>query len=301
MLADALLEHHRRVAEAVDHIDMRAGIGGADQGAVVAPQLGAERDCFMVVAAELGREDRHQPVRESDVEHDVDRRAGLLAGDIADQPALMGLVDFGGNRRDDVIVDPRGEAENTGAAMGLGIGGELEAELRIAQLLHPVFNRPFEHLAPAARNAVEDHPAVEVHIDGSGAGQGERQHLAAPRAGIVGQCELAGGLCALARLSGQHQYVPVYRPLSGERESGDQFRRVGIEIHPRQQFEAGARMFADHFAKRDQFLLGGPARGNGVAVAIIVTGGERRGETERAFGQRLTEQRFHRLQFIGGG
>ena len=111
-LAHRFAEHRGRVVERREEVEVGAGVGRADDGAAVAPDLHARLPVLVLLGAAREPEAGHEIVGHDDVEQRVERVLALLLRDVADTASLELLV-LGRERLVDDVDRPVRDADET--------------------------------------------------------------------------------------------------------------------------------------------------------------------------------------------
>ena len=113
LLPDGLAEQHGGVVEGGQHVEVGAGVGGADDGPAVAPHVEAELPLLVGRARRVGAEAGEQVVGERDVAQHVERVAALLGGDLADgAPDVLPVLRL--HDVEDALGGPVGQPDASG-------------------------------------------------------------------------------------------------------------------------------------------------------------------------------------------
>ena len=160
-LADAVGQQRGAVDRAAHHVEVGAGVGSADDGARVAPHLGAELPVRLGVLQARRSETGAELVGHDDVEQHVERVevAAAVVDDLADRAALVRLV-LGRERLDDLEALPVREAAEQPGLVGVGAGVEAAPHVGVRERSHALGHREREHLPPAGE-AVEHEAGQE--------------------------------------------------------------------------------------------------------------------------------------------
>ena len=124
--AQAVAEEAGRVRRAAHAVEVGAGVGAAEHGSAVVPQLLAQRPRLGVVVGRHGPQHGAQLVVDHDLDERVERVLAALGRDVAHDPALQALVRLGVRVADDVAAEVGEAAEDAGllaVRRGLSICG----------------------------------------------------------------------------------------------------------------------------------------------------------------------------------
>ena len=111
---DAVAEHLRGERNRVDHVEVGAGVGCADHGAVVRPELAAYFPQRFVTTDGRRHEGSAKAFGDGEVEHRVDRRLAEFARDRTDRPPLQMAVGGVGDRMHGELCPIRQAAQRSG-------------------------------------------------------------------------------------------------------------------------------------------------------------------------------------------
>ncbi len=234
-------EQRRRVAERRQHVEVRAGVGRADDDTRVAPRLGPQSPRLRVVAPRRRHEHRAELVGDDDVEHRVERVGAALGGDVGDGAAREALV-LGRKGLADLEPVP---AQHGAEQAGVGLGGlSLRRRRTSGSARARIFSSSGSAIVgPQPGSASKRNPDRKLRWSCITAGTDEREDAAALLGGAIGRREL---VAVRVTPGPDDEHVPVQRPPRCRRHRGHE-RDVLVGERPdrRDELERRAGMVAD--------------------------------------------------------